>query len=106
MNTDQVIISLTFVVYLTVLLGIGWKGYKSTSDLGDFILGGRRLGSWTAALSAGASDMSGWLLLGLPGFAYLSGIESIWLASGLLAGTWLNWRFMVAPLRAYTEIAG
>lgn len=89
-----------------MLFAIGWAAYTRTRDLGDFILGGRRLGSWTAALSAGASDMSGWLLLGLPGFAYLSGMESVWLAAGLLAGTWLNWRTMAAPLRSYSEIAG
>ena len=106
MTTDQIVISLTFFVYLLVLLVIGWAAYTRTSDLGDFILGGRRLGSWTAALSAGASDMSGWLLLGLPGFAYLSGMESIWLAGGLLAGTWLNWHFMAARLRSYSEQAG
>jgi sodium/proline symporter len=106
LNTDQLVISLTFTVYLLLLLAIGWVAYTRTRDLGDFILGGRRLGSWTAALSAGASDMSGWLLLGLPGFAYLSGMESIWLAAGLLAGTWLNWRTMAAPLRSYTQIAG
>jgi sodium/proline symporter len=106
MSSDQIVISLTFFVYLLALLAIGWAAYKWTRDLGDFILGGRRLGCWTAALSAGASDMSGWLLLGLPGFAYLSGVESIWLAAGLLAGTWLNWRIMAAPLRHYSEIAG
>ena len=106
MDADQVVISLTFFVYLLLLLGIGWAAYIRTSNLGDFILGGRRLGSWTAALSAGASDMSGWLLLGLPGFAYLSGLESVWLAAGLLAGTWLNWSVMAAPLRSYSERAG
>lgn len=105
-STDQIVITLTFTVYMLLLFAIGWAAYRRTSDLGDFILGGRRLGSWTAALSACASDMSGWLLLGLPGFAYLSGMESIWLAAGLLAGTWLNWRTMAAPLRSYSEIAG
>lgn len=105
-DADQIVISLTFFVYLLLLIGIGWVAYNRTSDLGDFILGGRRLGSWTAALSAGASDMSGWLLLGLPGYAYLSGMESVWLAGGLLVGTWLNWRFMAAPMRSYSEQAG
>ncbi len=106
MNADQILISLTFFVYLLLLIAIGWMAYNRTRNLDDFILGGLRLGSWTAALSAGASDMSGWLLLGLPGFAYLSGVESVWLAAGLLAGTWLNWRIMAAPLRSYSEIAG
>jgi sodium/proline symporter len=103
---DQTLILLSFSLYLAVLFIIGWKAYSRTSDLGDFVLGGRRLGSWVAALSAGASDMSGWLLLGLPGYAYLSGIESVWLAGGLLAGTWLNWRLVAARLRAYSSIAG
>ncbi len=106
MSTDQIVITLTFTVYLLLLFVIGWVAYTRTRDLDDFILGGRRLGSWTAALSAGASDMSGWLLLGLPGFAYLSGMQSVWLAVGLLAGTWLNWRIMAAPLRSYSQIAG
>jgi sodium/proline symporter len=88
------------------MLYIGWRGYRNTSDLPDFVLGGRRLGSWVAALSAGASDMSGWLLLGLPGYAYLAGLESLWLAFGLVLGTWLNWRLQAPRLRVYTEYAG
>ncbi len=103
---DQILILFSFALYLLVVFVIGWKAYKKTADLGDFILGGRRLGGWAAALSAGASDMSGWLLLGLPGYAYLSGIESIWLAGGLLAGTWLNWRVVATRLRAYSKISG
>jgi len=103
---DQILILFSFVLYLAVVFAIGWMAFKKTSDLGDFILGGRRLGSWVAALSAGASDMSGWLLLGLPGYAYLSGIESIWIAGGLLVGTWLNWRIVAARLRAYSHISG
>jgi len=103
---DQILILLSFSLYLTVVFIIGWRAYRRTSDLGDFILGGRRLGSWVAALSAGASDMSGWLLLGLPGYAYLSGIESIWLAGGLLVGTWLNWKIVAARLRVYSSISG
>jgi sodium/proline symporter len=88
------------------MLLIGWYAYRRTSDLSDFILGGRRLGSWVAALSAGASDMSGWLLLGLPGYAYLAGLESLWLGVGLLIGTWLNWRIVAARLRIYSAHAG
>jgi len=103
---DNYLIIFSFSLYLLVVFFIGWRAYKNTSDLGDFILGGRRLGSWVAALSAGASDMSGWLLLGLPGYAYLSGMESIWLAGGLLLGTWLNWKLVAARLRSYSHIAG
>ena len=100
------IIGLTFTAYLLVVLVIGVIAWRRTRDLSDFVLGGRQLGSWVTALSASASDMSGWLLLGLPGYAYLSGLESIWLALGLLLGTWLNWRWVAAPLRTASEQAG
>ncbi len=106
MTQNQLLISLTFVLYLVAILGIGIHAWKRTRNLSDFVLGGRQLGSWVTALSASASDMSGWLLLGLPGYAYLSGLESIWLAGGLLIGTWLNWRFIAAPLRVASEQAG
>ena len=106
MDERQTTITLTFVLYLLVLLGIGFYAWRRTLNLSDFVLGGRSLGSWVAALSASASDMSGWLLLGLPGYAYLSGLESRWLAVGLLIGTWLNWRLVAARLRVYSERAG
>jgi sodium/proline symporter len=96
-------VTVTFVVYLLVVLTIGVIAWRSTVNLRDYILGGRRLGRWTTALSAQASDMSGWLLLGLPGYAYLAGLESLWLVVGLLAGTWLNWRLTAARLRTATE---
>ncbi len=106
MQTDDLIIALTFAVYLLGMLAIGLYAFRRTQDLADFVLGGRRLGPWVAALSASASDMSGWLLLGLPGYAYAAGLESLWLAGGLLLGTWLNWRLMAARLRIYSEVAG
>jgi sodium/proline symporter len=106
MSKDPVTIGITFLLYTLLMLAIGWFAYRRTNALKDFILGGRSLGSWVAALSAGASDMSGWLLLGLPGYAYLSGFESVWLSAGLLFGTWLNWRLMATRLRAYSEAAG
>nr|WP_242506759.1 hypothetical protein [Vibrio vulnificus] len=81
----------TFIAYLILMVAIGVYAYKKTSSSSDYFLGGRSLGPWPAALSAGASDMSGWLLLGLPGYAYAAGIESFWLAGGLLVGTWANW---------------
>ena len=99
-------ITLTFVVYLVVVLAIGIVAWRRTVDLRDYILGGRRLGRWTTALSAQASDMSGWLLLGLPGYAYVAGLESLWLVVGLLAGTWLNWRLTARRLRVATEAYG
>ncbi len=91
--------------YLLLMLLIGWWAYYRTYNLSDYILGGRRLGPWPTALSAGASDMSGWLLLGLPGYAYLAGLEALWLVFGLLLGTWLNWRLVARRLRQYSERA-
>ncbi|GAL28378.1 proline/sodium symporter PutP [Vibrio variabilis] len=84
------------------MLAIGVIAYKRTASSSDYFLGGRSLGPWPAALSAGASDMSGWLLLGLPGYAYAAGIEAFWLAGGLLVGTWLNWLICAKRLRTYS----
>ena len=97
-------ISATFIAYLIVMLSIGIYAYKRTANSEDYFLGGRSLGPWPAALSAGASDMSGWLLLGLPGYAYAAGIEAIWLAGGLLVGTWLNWLICAKRLRTYSIV--
>jgi sodium/proline symporter len=96
----------SFLLYLAGMLAIGWIYYGRTKNLPDYVLGGRRLNTWVAAMSAQASDMSGWLLLGLPGYAYLAGLESIWIAVGLIVGTYMNWRFVAKRLRKYTEIAG
>ncbi|QXO15692.1 MULTISPECIES: sodium/proline symporter PutP [Vibrio] len=95
-------ITSTFIVYLILMLAIGVYAYQRTKNSSDYFLGGRSLGPWPAALSAGASDMSGWLLLGLPGYAYAAGIEAFWLAGGLLAGTWLNWLVTAKRLRTYS----
>ncbi|EOB3569208.1 sodium/proline symporter PutP [Vibrio vulnificus] len=92
----------TFIAYLILMVAIGVYAYKKTSSSSDYFLGGRSLGPWPAALSAGASDMSGWLLLGLPGYAYAAGIESLWLAGGLLVGTWANWLVSAKRLRTYS----
>ncbi|QKS70443.1 sodium/proline symporter PutP [Paenalkalicoccus suaedae] len=97
---------ITFIVYLVGMLAIGLVAYKMTSNLSDYVLGGRRLGGSVAALSAGASDMSSWLLLGLPGAMYAGGMSEIWLAVGLAVGAYLNWQFIASRLRMYTEIAG
>ena len=99
-------VSATFAVYICLVMGIGYVAYRRTKNLSDYILGGRRLGSWVTALSASASDMSGWLLLGLPGYAYAAGLEAGWIALGLLIGTYFNWRLVAARLRHYSFIAG
>ncbi len=106
MIQDHWIIAITFAVYFGIVFYIGWYAYRRTDNLSDFLLGGRRLGSGVAALSASASDMSGWLLMGLPGFAYAAGMQAIWLAGGLLLGTYLNWRIMAARLRQFSEACG
>ncbi|APH06477.1 sodium/proline symporter PutP [Bacillus weihaiensis] len=96
----------TFIIYLIGMLGIGIAAYRMTSNLSDYVLGGRRLGPGVAALSAGASDMSSWLLLGLPGAVYASGgMNQIWIAVGLAVGAYLNWQFVAKRLRSYTEVA-
>ncbi len=95
---------ITFVLYIFVMVGIGLYAYKSTSDFSDYILGGRSLGSVVTALSAGASDMSGWLLMGLPGAIYLSGLSEAWIAIGLVIGAWLNWLLVAGRLRVHTEV--
>lgn len=94
---------ITFGIYLLIMVGIGFAAWRSTRSLDDYILGGRSLGGYVTALSAGASDMSGWLLMGLPGALYLTGLSEAWIAIGLCAGAWLNWRFVAGPLRVYTE---
>jgi len=96
----------TIVLYMGICLVLGFIAYRRTSNLADFILGGRSLGSWVTAFSAQASDMSGWLLMGLPGLAYLAGFDAVWLATGLIVGTYLNWKFIAAPLRVRTEQLG
>jgi sodium/proline symporter len=105
----MVIIALIFILYLGVMVWIGVKNYNKTDDLSEFVLGGRKLGSWVTAMSAQASDMSGWLLIGLPGTAYViySGtVNAIWTAIGLWIGTYLNWLFVAKRLRKYTYISG
>lgn len=106
MMSDQVGVLIAFFIYLMSMLLIGLIYYRKTENLSDYVLGGRSLNGWVTALSAQASDMSGWLLLGLPGYAYASGLEAIWIAIGLGVGTYLNWKFIAKRLRKYTEAAG
>lgn len=94
---------ITFTIYIFGMLFIGLLAYYYTNNLSDYILGGRRLGSFVTAMSAGASDMSGWLLMGLPGAIYISGLIEGWIAIGLTLGAYLNWLFVAGRLRIYTE---
>lgn len=101
----MVTVTITFILYLLLMLAIGIVAYRRTQDLSDYVLGGRNLGPIPSALSAGASDMSGWLLMGLPGYAMAAGYGSFWLAGGLLVGTWLNWLLVAQRLRVYSQRA-
>lgn len=97
---------ISLAIYFIAMLGIGVYGYfKSTSDLSDYMLGGRRLTPGVTALSAGASDMSGWMLMGLPGAFYLSGFSEVWLAVGLTIGAYINYLVVAPRLRIYTYVA-
>jgi len=96
----------SLVLYFIVMLGIGLYAYrKSTSDVSGYMLGGRSLPPSVAALSAGASDMSGWILMGLPGAMFVTGFSSTWIATGLVIGAWLNYLLVAPRLRVYTEVA-
>lgn len=97
---------LALAIYFVAMLAIGLYAYRqSSSNLSEYMLGGRKLGPGITALSAGASDMSGWLLMGLPGALYAAGISQIWLAVGLILGAWANYLFLAPRFRLYTEIA-
>ena len=97
---------LALFVYMGIMLFIGITGAKKNKNADDYFLGGRNLGGWVAALSAQASDMSGWLLMGLPGSIYALGTNQAWIAIGLFIGTVLNWLFISGRLRRYTIKAG
>ncbi len=106
MSGSTVLIILSaFVIYLAMMVVIGAVYMKRTSNAEDYFLGGRGLGGWVAALSAQASDMSGWLLMGLPGAIYAMGTGQSWIAIGLFIGTVCNWVFISARLRRYTIVA-
>jgi sodium/proline symporter len=103
--SPEVPLLITFAAYLLLILVLGYKAFRRTHDLGDYLLGGRKLGAVITALSVGASDMSGWLLLGLPGAIYLAGLSEVWIGIGLLIGAYCNWFFVAKPLRIYTHHA-
>ena len=100
---SEICIVVTIVVYLVAMLLVGFAYSKTNNDSTDFYLGGRKMGPLVTAMSAEASDMSSWLLMGMPGLAYLTGIASPgWTAIGLALGTWLNWLIVARRLRRYS----
>ena len=104
MTTPQVLILVAIVAYLLFMLWIGWICAKKNESVDDFYLGGRKLGPFVTAMSAEASDMSSWLLMGLPGVAYLTGLaEASWTAIGLAVGTYLNWLIVARRIRRYSH---
>src|SRR6185312_3892767 len=103
--SDSTFQLIAIAVYLAAMLGIGYFAFKRTNNIDDYMLAGRGLKPGVAALSAGASDMSGWLLMGLPGAIYLNGLIEAWIAIGLTIGAWLNWKFVAPRLRSYTAVA-
>ena len=104
--TNNIMIINAFVLYIGLMMAIGVYYYRRTKNMSDYFLGNRKLGAWVTSLSAEASDMSGWMLMGVPGFAYLAGLNAGWIAIGISIGTWANWYFVAARLRQYTELAG
>ena len=97
---------LSFCGYLLLMLAIGFFFSRRQESLGDYYLGGRKMNKWVVALSAQASDMSGWLLMGLPGAIYVGGLSEAWIGVGLLAGTYLNWKIVARKLRCYSQVCG
>ncbi|MGO2062649.1 MAG: sodium/proline symporter PutP [Microbacteriaceae bacterium] len=103
--SDNFFLYLALGIYFAVMLLIGWLAFRKTTSHEGYMLAGRGLPPWVAALSAGASDMSGWLIMGLPGAIYATGLIEGWIAVGLLIGSYLNWRLVAPRLRAYTEVS-
>lgn len=108
MDSNQIQTMITMILYICVVIGIGvYFAKRANSSSENYYLGGRSLGPWIAAFSAEASDMSGWLLMGLPGLAYWTGLaDAFWTAAGLAVGTYINWLIVAKRLRRYSEIAG
>ena len=106
--SQSVIQGIVLFLYLLAMIMVGFIFYKKNETHSDYILGGRGMNVWVTSMSAQASDMSGWLLMGLPGLAYLLGAgatEAAWTAIGLAFGTYLNWLIVAKPLRKYTAAA-
>ena len=102
MNDNSLLVS--FGLYLAMLLVIGGVAYRLSNTLSDYVLGGRRLGAWVVAISSQASDMSGWLLIGVPGELIKNGVSMVWTAIGCVLGNFFNWGFLARRLRRYSEI--
>lgn len=105
MNSTTIWILVAFIAYMAMMLFIGASYMKTGKSTEDYFLGGRKLGGWVVALSAQASDMSGWLLMGLPGSVYALGTGQMWIAVGLFLGTVANWLIISGRLRRYTIVA-
>lgn len=104
MTTSQICIMISITAYLILVLGVGIYYAKKNENVSDFYLGGRKLGPIVTAMSAEASDMSGWLLMGLPGVAYLAGMaDATWTAIGLAIGTYVNWLIVAKRIRTYSH---
>ena len=108
MDSGQIQTLITMILYIAIVIGIGvYFAKRANENSENYYLGGRSLGPWVAAFSAEASDMSGWLLMGLPGLAYWTGLaDAFWTAAGLAIGTYINWLIVARRLRRYSEIAG
>ncbi|MCQ4619636.1 sodium/proline symporter PutP [Corynebacterium sp. CCUG 71335] len=103
--TESTWMIIALVIYLGLMLAIGYYGWRRTTQYGDYVIGGRDLPPFVAGISAGASDMSGWLLMGLPGALFVSGMSELWIVIGLFLGSWANWQWVAPRLRAYSEVA-
>jgi sodium/proline symporter len=103
---DSLSFFIAIALYFAVMIAVGAFFYRRNRSVSDYILGGRKLGPCVTSISAEASDMSAWLLMGLPGLAYIAGTSALWLVLGLIVGTYCNWKFIAGRLRAYTELAG
>ena len=107
MTTSHICIMIAIIVYLGAMLYVGYLCSKKNNDTSDFYLGGRKLGPLVTAMSAEASDMSSWLLMGLPGVAYWCGLaDALWTAAGLAIGTYINWLIVARRLRRYSARIG
>ena len=104
--TVDIGVIIAFILYFVVVLGIGYYFYNRTHSMEDYVLGGRELNPYVSAMSAQASDMSGWLLLGLPGAIFVAGLGEIWIGIGLAIGSYLAWLFVAKRLRVYSEKCG
>ncbi|MGN0678118.1 MAG: sodium:proline symporter, partial [Oscillospiraceae bacterium] len=107
MTQNVICILITIILYLVMMVVVGLKFSKKNKDVNDFYLGGRKLGPIVTAMSAEASDMSSYLLMGLPGLAYLTGLADVgWTVIGLAVGTYLNWLLVAKRLRIYSHKIG